>query len=300
MTVCEDLMEERKKLGNATRSLSAARADVSHRKEKLENHKLYCVPGENSLLSWSLWASMWSVLNFCYTMFVILRIRKNRVNTLYCWTRQISMDMKAEERKGDWRQRIGYAVDLCKLKHNFSQEDLAMRFGVNQSTMWRLYSCRTKILEACINEFPGGKSAGRAVGTSNNSLRVWKTLVSRPSWYHNASELKKSFTLLKWVSPLAGQDFSSGKCASYFQEPLSWHTCHHRFCGDWDWPLSQPDAQSLTSFDYKHSNFQELHHLSIHKCIATSRLVKLCTFLTTLISPLVDLPPKKEMNLLVH
>ena len=45
MTVCEDLMEERKKLWNATRSLSAARADVSHLKEELENHKLYYIPG---------------------------------------------------------------------------------------------------------------------------------------------------------------------------------------------------------------------------------------------------------------
>ena len=29
-----------------------------------------------------------------------------------------------------------------------------MRFGVNQSTVSRLYSCWTKIFEACINEFP--------------------------------------------------------------------------------------------------------------------------------------------------
>ena len=43
MTV--DLMEERNKLWNATRSLSAARADVSHLKEELENHKLYYIPG---------------------------------------------------------------------------------------------------------------------------------------------------------------------------------------------------------------------------------------------------------------
>ena len=51
---------------------------------------------------------------------------------------------------------MSYDVDfkLCKLRHNFSQEDLATRFGVNQSTMSRLYSCWTKILEACINEFP--------------------------------------------------------------------------------------------------------------------------------------------------
>ena len=43
MTVCEGLMEERKKLWNATRSLSAARADVSHLKEELENHELYYI-----------------------------------------------------------------------------------------------------------------------------------------------------------------------------------------------------------------------------------------------------------------
>ena len=36
------------------------------------------------------------------------------------------------------------------------------------------------------------------------------------------------------------------------------------------------------------SNFQELRHLSIHKCIATRRLVKVCTFLTTLILPFVE------------
>ena len=45
-------------------------------------------------------------------------------------------------------------LTLCKLRNNVSQEDLAMRFGVNPSTMSRLYSCWTKILEACINEFP--------------------------------------------------------------------------------------------------------------------------------------------------
>ena len=45
MTVCEDVMEKKKKLWNATRSLSAAHADVSHLKEELENHKLYYIPG---------------------------------------------------------------------------------------------------------------------------------------------------------------------------------------------------------------------------------------------------------------
>ena len=51
---------------------------------------------------------------------------------------------------------------------------------------------------------------------------------------------------------------------------------------------SVPDVVRLQA-----SNFQELHHLSIHKCIATRRLVKVCTFLKTLILPFVDLPPKK-------
>ena len=37
------------------------------------------------------------------------------------------------------------------------------------------------------------------------------------------------------------------------------------------------------------SNLQELHHLSIHKCVVASWLMKVCTFLTTLIPPLV--PP---------
>ena len=47
VTACEDLMEERKKLWNATRSLTAAHADVSRliMKEELENHKLYNIPG---------------------------------------------------------------------------------------------------------------------------------------------------------------------------------------------------------------------------------------------------------------
>ena len=59
---------------------------------------------------WSLKLSlMW---RYIYALLVILR--KNRVDTLYCWTRQISMDMTAEERKGDWRQRMSFAVDFVQ------------------------------------------------------------------------------------------------------------------------------------------------------------------------------------------
>ena len=98
---------------------------------------------------------MWSVLSFCYTLLVILR--KYRVNTpvLLDTSNFDGHDSRGKEEETGAR---GWAMLLtlsrCKLRHNFSQEDLAMRFGVNQSTMSRLYSCLTKILEACINEFP--------------------------------------------------------------------------------------------------------------------------------------------------
>ena len=45
-------------------------------------------------------------------------------------------------------------LTLCKLRHNFPQDDLAMRFCVNQSTVYKIFSCWTEILEACVNEFP--------------------------------------------------------------------------------------------------------------------------------------------------
>ncbi len=45
-------------------------------------------------------------------------------------------------------------LTLCKLRHNFPEGDLALRFGVHQSTVSRIVSCWTEILEACIDEFP--------------------------------------------------------------------------------------------------------------------------------------------------
>ena len=192
---------------------------------------------------------MWSVLSFCYTLLVILR--KNRVNTLYCWTRQISMDMTAEERKG--LRKFAPEDELCCWLCA-SWDTTFLRRTLPCALVWTRALCQDytaagrKILEACINEF----------------------------------------------SPFPGKDFDSGKCASYFQEPLSWHACHHRFGGDWDWPLSQPDTQSLTWFDYKRRTFKSciiypftsaLLPVGLWRCAAD--------FLTTLILPLVDLSPKK-------
>ena len=94
---------------------------------------------------------MWSALRFCYTLLVILW--KNRVDKLYWHVKFRSTWQQRNEKETD---TTGWALllNLCKLRHNFSQEDLAMHFGVNQSTVSRLYSCWTKILEACMNEFP--------------------------------------------------------------------------------------------------------------------------------------------------
>ena len=137
-------------------------------------------------------------------------------------------------------------LTLCKLIHNFSQEGLSTRFGVNQSTMSRLYSCWTKILEACINEFPFGRTRLR--------FRIVCQLLSRASILtHVSSSILRRLRLTALTTR-----------------------------------YSVSDVVRLQA-----SNFQELHHLSIHKCIATRRLVKVCIFLTTLILPFVDLPPKK-------
>ena len=150
---------------------------------------------------------MWSVLSFCYTLLVILR--KNRVNTLYCWTRQISMDMTAERKR-----RLAPEDELC---------------------CWLCASWDTTFLRRTL---PCALVWTRALCQDY-------TAAERKFWKHTSMSF-----------PLAGQDFDSGKCSSYFQEPLSWCTCHHRFCGDWDWPFSQPDNQSLTWFDYKRRTFK--------------------------------------------
>ena len=45
-------------------------------------------------------------------------------------------------------------LTLCKLRHDFPQADLALRFGVHQSTVSRIFSCWTETIEACFDEFP--------------------------------------------------------------------------------------------------------------------------------------------------
>ena len=141
---------------------------------------------------------------------------------------------------------MSYDVDFVQVRHNFSQEDLATRFGVNQSTMSRLYSCWTKILEACINEFP--------------------------LWLDKTSMQESVSATFKNLYPDTRVIIDSAEIE------LTALTTRY----------SVSDVVRLQA-----SNFQELHHLSIHKCIATRRLVKVCTFLTTVILPFVDLPPKK-------
>ena len=64
------------------------------------------------------------------------------------------MDMAAEERKGDWRQRMSYAVD-------FVQAETQLFSGGPCHALWcepehyiKIIQLLDEILEACINEFP--------------------------------------------------------------------------------------------------------------------------------------------------
>ena len=199
-----------------------------------------------SCMSWSRLASMWSVLSFCYTLLVILW----RIVSTHCTAGRVKFQWTWQQRKGDWRQRMSYAVD-------FLQAETQLFSGGPCHALWCEPEHYVKIIQL-LDENVG--------------------------------------SMHQWVFPFGRKRLRFRKvCQLLFQEPLSRHMCHHRFCEDWDWPLSQPDTQSLTWFDVRlqASNFQELHHLSIHKCIAASRLVKVCRFLITLIPPLVGLPPKK-------
>ena len=45
-------------------------------------------------------------------------------------------------------------LTLCKLRHNFPEEDLGVRFGVDQSTVSRIFSCWLETLDACMQEIP--------------------------------------------------------------------------------------------------------------------------------------------------
>ena len=188
---------------------------------------------------------MWSVLSFCYTLLVILR--KNRVNTLYCSTRQISMDMTAEERK----RRLAPEDELwCWLCASWDTTFLGRTLPC--ALVWTRALCQD--YTAAGQKFWKHASMSFPFGRTRLRFRKVCQLLSRTS-------------ILTHVSSSILRRFG-------------------------DWPLSQPNTQSLMWFDYERRTFKSCHHLSIHKCIATRRLVKVCTFLTTFILPFVDLPPK--------
>ena len=141
---------------------------------------------------------------------------------------------------------MSFDVDFVQAETQLFSGGPCTRFGVTQSTMSRLYSCLTKILEACINEFP--------------------------LWPDKTSIQESVPATFKNLYPDTRVIIDSAE--------IETDRSHN--------PYSVSDVVRLQA-----SNCQELHHLSIHKRIATRRLVKVCTFLTTLILPFVDLPPKK-------
>ena len=208
MTVKEDLMEERKKLWNATRSLSAARADVSHLKEELE--------------TWS--------QTLLYT-------------------------------------RLEQPPELI----TFGIHVECIEFSLHLAGDSAKESCQHTVLLDTSN-FDGHDSRGKEKETGASELWCWHCA----SW--DTTFLRRTLPCaLVWTRALcqdytaAGRKFCKHASMSFpfgrtrlrfrkvcqlLQEPLSWHTCHYRFCGDWDWPLSQPDTQSLTWFDYQRRTFK--------------------------------------------
>ena len=99
--------------------LGAARADVSHLKE-LEDHKLYYTRLKPRPELIKFYTDI-DVECIEFLLHLVGDPVKNRVDTLCCWTCQISMDMTAEEGKGGWRQRMSFAVDFVQAEtHLFS------------------------------------------------------------------------------------------------------------------------------------------------------------------------------------
>ena len=202
--------------------------------EELENHKLYYTrlkqPPE--LITFGIDVEC---IEFCYTLLVILR--KNRVNTLYCWTCQISMDMTAEERKRRLTSEDELCCWLCA-----SWDTTFLRRTLPCALVWTRALCQDYT------------AAGRNFWKhASMSFPFGRTRL----WFRKVCQLLSRTSILTHVS-------------SSILRRLRLTALITRY--------SVSDVGRLQA-----SNFQELHHLSIHKCIATSRLVKVCTFLTTLI-----------------
>ena len=85
---------------------------MSHLKE-LEDHKLY-YPRLKPCPELIKFYTDIDVECIVFFLHLVGDPAKNRADTLCCRTRQISMDMTAEEGKGDFRQRMSFAADFLQ------------------------------------------------------------------------------------------------------------------------------------------------------------------------------------------
>ena len=243
-------------------------------------------------------------------------------------------------------------LTLCKLRHNFPQEDLAMRFGVNQSTVSRIYSCWTEILEACVNEFPLWPDK---TSIQEHMPSAFKNLYPDTRVIIDAAEIEIDRSRNPDTQSLTWSDYKSRNTIKFLLAvtpngvPCFVSQCfggrisdkelvqRSGFLGQTEdgqdrfepgdavmadkgfnigdllesckLKLNHPPylrgKQQFTADEVVETrriaslrihveraierikNFQALHHLSINTCVVASRLVKVCTFLTTLMPPLV-------------
>ena len=138
-----------------------------------------------------------------------------RIVSTHCTAGHVKFRWTWQQRKGNETGARGWAMlsTLCKLRHNFSQEDLAMRFGVNQSTMSRLYSCWTKFWKhaSCVSPLalpppPPLEAILVIFGRRALIFFVWKLLEKNEKWHHFCAHTQ-------WRSPWRRKNVENGHLA---------------------------------------------------------------------------------------
>ena len=170
LNVRQELLDERNHVTMLKDTLYAANANVSSLQDELDSQQL----------SYTRMKMSPDLIKF-YTgidteaMEFLLHIVSDAARES-CWHNVLDTsafdrhDSRGKKRKLKPEDEL--LLTLCKLSHNFPQDDLAMRFCVNQSTVYRIFSCWTEILEACVNEFPFGRTRFRIRKTCQVHSRI--------------------------------------------------------------------------------------------------------------------------------
>ena len=152
LNVCQELLDERNHVTMLKDTLSAANAKVSTLQDELDSQQLSYARMKTrpDLIKFYTGIDTEAMEFLLYIVGDAAResCRHNMLDT----SAFDGHDSRGRKRKLKPEDEL--LLTLCKLRHNFPQDDLAMRFCVNQSPVSRIFSCWTEILEACVNEFP--------------------------------------------------------------------------------------------------------------------------------------------------